>query len=77
MLLSSLQHLIDMLSIFLQLANSPNHHLRTMALNALDQSISAVLGSELFEEKALSRHHVVCDDVTFIHLSFIYIILLP
>ncbi|KAL7607146.1 uncharacterized protein LOC111910718 [Lactuca sativa] len=41
---------------FVELANSPNHHLRAMALNALDQSISAVLGSDQFEEHALSRH---------------------
>lgn len=41
---------------FIELANSPNHHLRAMALKALDQSISAVLGSEQFEDHALSRH---------------------
>ncbi|KAL4582852.1 hypothetical protein LXL04_007413 [Taraxacum kok-saghyz] len=46
----------EVVAHFIELANSPNHHLRTMALNALDQSISAVLGSDRFEEHALSRH---------------------
>ncbi|KAL9687201.1 hypothetical protein QQ045_031599 [Rhodiola kirilowii] len=31
---------------FLELANSPNQHLRNMGLDALDQSLCAVLGSE-------------------------------
>lgn len=45
----------DVVGHFVELANSPNHHLRAMALKALDQSISAVLGSDQFEENALSR----------------------
>lgn len=65
--LSSLQLLIDIIWVKFQLANSPNHHLRAMALKALDQSISAVLGSDQFEENALSRNHGVCEDVTYIH----------
>lgn len=60
---------INMIRYFLQLANSPNHHLRAMALNALDQSISAVLGSDQFEEHALSRHLGVCENVPFLCLS--------
>ena len=65
--LSSLQLLIDIILVKFQLANSPNHHLRAMALKALDQSISAVLGSDQFEENALSRNHGVCEDFTYIH----------
>ncbi|XP_024978290.1 protein MON2 homolog isoform X2 [Cynara cardunculus var. scolymus] len=42
----------DVVGHFVELANSPNHHLRAMALKALDQSISAVLGSDQFEENA-------------------------
>lgn len=35
--------------MILQLADNPNPHLKNMALDALDQSISAVLGSDQFQ----------------------------
>jgi hypothetical protein len=35
--------------VILQLADNPNPHLKNMALDALDQSISAVLGSDRFQ----------------------------
>lgn len=56
---------------FVELASSPNHHLRTMALNALDQSISAVLGSDQFEENALSRHHGIKTEMKALEISVI------
>ncbi|KAL8251600.1 hypothetical protein R6Q59_035293 [Mikania micrantha] len=56
---------------FIELANSPNHHLRAMALNALDQSISAVLGSDQFEEYALSRHHGIKTEMKVLEISVI------
>ncbi|XP_071711861.1 uncharacterized protein [Rutidosis leptorrhynchoides] len=56
---------------FVELASSPNHHLRAMALKALDQSISAVLGSEQFEENALSRHHGVKAEMKALEISVI------
>ncbi|KAI3784336.1 hypothetical protein L1987_43434 [Smallanthus sonchifolius] len=56
---------------FVELANSPNHHLRAMALNALDQSISAVLGSDQFEENALSRHHGIKTEMKTLEISVI------
>lgn len=34
---------------YLQLSNSTNQHLRNLALQALDQSICAVLGSDEFQ----------------------------
>ncbi|KAK8589392.1 hypothetical protein V6N12_023790 [Hibiscus sabdariffa] len=40
---------------FLELADNSNQNLRNMALDALDQSICAVLGSEKSEDHALSR----------------------
>ncbi|XVE62867.1 hypothetical protein DITRI_Ditri06bG0154300 [Diplodiscus trichospermus] len=40
---------------FLELADNSNQHLRNMALDALDQSICAVLGSEQFEGHAMPR----------------------
>lgn len=42
-------------SHFLELADNANQHLRNMALNALDQSICAVLGSEQFQDYVSSR----------------------
>lgn len=36
--------------MLLQLADNPNPHLKNMALDALDQSISAVLGSDQFQD---------------------------
>lgn len=41
--------------MILQLADNPNPHLKNMALDALDQSISAVLGSEQFEDYKQSK----------------------
>ncbi|OMO62280.1 hypothetical protein CCACVL1_22908 [Corchorus capsularis] len=40
---------------FLELADNSNQHLRNMALDALDKSICAVLGSEQFEYHAMSK----------------------
>ncbi|KAK1432406.1 hypothetical protein QVD17_09302 [Tagetes erecta] len=56
---------------FIELANSPNQHLRTMALSALDQSISAVLGSDQFEENSLSRHHGIKTELKALEISVI------
>ncbi|MCH87492.1 protein MON2-like, partial [Trifolium medium] len=39
----------QVVSHFLELADNPNPHLKNMALDALDQSISAVLGSNRFQ----------------------------
>jgi len=38
-----------------QLADNSNPHLKNMALDALDQSISAVLGSERFQDYKQSK----------------------
>lgn len=46
----------------LQLADNSNQHLRNMALDALDQSICAVLGSEN-EDHALPRSDDNSQDV--------------
>ncbi|XWS58298.1 hypothetical protein CRYUN_Cryun08bG0021900 [Craigia yunnanensis] len=48
---------------FLELADNSNQHLRNMALEALDQSICAVLGSEQFEDHAMSRSDDNSQDV--------------
>ncbi|XP_021281528.1 protein MON2 homolog isoform X5 [Herrania umbratica] len=48
---------------FLELADNSNQHLRNMALDALDKSICAVLGSEQFEDHALSRSNENSKDV--------------
>nr|XP_043614780.1 protein MON2 homolog [Erigeron canadensis] len=56
---------------FIELANSPNHHLRAMSLNALDQSISAVLGSDQYEENAMSRHHAIKTEMKALEVSVI------
>ncbi|GMN25335.1 hypothetical protein TIFTF001_000898 [Ficus carica] len=40
---------------FLELAEKPNQHLRNMALDALDKSICAVLGSDRFPESLSTR----------------------
>ncbi|KAF8388069.1 hypothetical protein HHK36_026735 [Tetracentron sinense] len=42
----------------LELADNTNQHLRNMALDALDQSICSVLGTDKFQGFTLSRHHV-------------------
>lgn len=39
----------------MQLADNSNQHLRNIALDALDQSICAVLGSEQFQNNAPSH----------------------
>ncbi|XWS42471.1 hypothetical protein CRYUN_Cryun16bG0016700 [Craigia yunnanensis] len=48
---------------FLELADNSNPHLRNMALDALDQSICAVLGSEQFEDHTISRSQDNSQDV--------------
>ncbi|KAH9688317.1 ARM repeat superfamily protein [Citrus sinensis] len=47
---------------FLELADNSNQHLRNIALDALDQSICAVLGSEKFQDSA-SRQRGTSDEV--------------
>ncbi|KAJ4719601.1 Protein MON2-like protein [Melia azedarach] len=42
---------------FLELADNSNQQLRNIALDALDQSICAVLGSEQFQNNLSSSHH--------------------
>ncbi|KAI3669236.1 hypothetical protein L6452_40463 [Arctium lappa] len=61
----------DVVGHFVELANSPNHHLRAMALKALDQSISAVLGSDQFEENALSRQRGTKTEMKALEISVI------
>ncbi|PWA64388.1 ARM repeat superfamily protein [Artemisia annua] len=61
----------EVIGHFVELANSPNHHLRAMALKALDQSISAVLGSDQFEENALSRNHGIKTEMKALEISVI------
>ncbi|KAL1339802.1 hypothetical protein AAHE18_U067100 [Arachis hypogaea] len=45
----------QVISHFLELADNPNPHLKNMALDALDQSISAVLGSDQFHDYKQSK----------------------
>ncbi|KAF2298518.1 hypothetical protein GH714_023926 [Hevea brasiliensis] len=45
------------------LADNSNQHLRNMALDALDQSICAVLGSEQFQDYVSSRLNGTSDDM--------------
>ncbi|KAJ8760664.1 hypothetical protein K2173_017642 [Erythroxylum novogranatense] len=47
-------HVVDH---FIELADNSNQHLRNMGFDALDQSISAVLGSEQFQDFMTSRFH--------------------
>ncbi|XP_042513144.1 protein MON2 homolog isoform X2 [Macadamia integrifolia] len=47
----------------LELAENNNQQLRNMALDAFDQSICAVLGSDKFQSSALSRCHHADDQV--------------
>ncbi|GJW24696.1 protein MON2 homolog isoform X1 [Tanacetum coccineum] len=61
----------EVIGHFVELANSPNHHLRAMALKALDQSISAVLGSDQFEDNALSRNHAIKTEMKALEISVI------
>ncbi|KAK7269248.1 hypothetical protein RIF29_21968 [Crotalaria pallida] len=46
----------QVVSHFLELADNSNPHLRNMALDALDQSISAVLGSDQFQDYKQSMY---------------------
>lgn len=48
---------------FIELTDSSNQHVRTIALNAMDQSISAVLGSNQVQEYASSKLQGACNDV--------------
>ncbi|XP_071724220.1 uncharacterized protein [Rutidosis leptorrhynchoides] len=48
---------------FLELADNSNQHLRNMALDALDQSICAVLGSEQFQDHVSSKAHGTSGEV--------------
>ncbi|KAL5770732.1 hypothetical protein ACOSP7_014886 [Xanthoceras sorbifolium] len=48
---------------FLELADNSNQHLRNIALDALDQSICAVLVSEKFQDNAPSRQHGTTEEV--------------
>uniref|UniRef100_A0A5B7BVG9 Protein MON2 homolog n=1 Tax=Davidia involucrata TaxID=16924 RepID=A0A5B7BVG9_DAVIN len=52
---------------FLELADSSNHHLRNMALDALDQSICAVLGSDQFQDNTPSKPHGASHDMENLH----------
>ncbi|RAL48739.1 hypothetical protein DM860_001059 [Cuscuta australis] len=45
----------DVIGHFTELTSSSNQHVRNLALNAMDQSICAVLGSEVFQEQASSK----------------------
>ncbi|XP_019187108.1 PREDICTED: protein MON2 homolog isoform X1 [Ipomoea nil] len=45
----------DVIGHFFELTTSSNQHVRNMALNAMDQSICAVLGSNIFQEYASSK----------------------
>ncbi|KAJ9185886.1 hypothetical protein P3X46_005466 [Hevea brasiliensis] len=53
----------QVVSHFLDLADNSNQHLRNMALDALDQSICAVLGSEQFQDYVPSRLNGTSDDM--------------
>lgn len=44
--------------MYLQLTSSTNQHLRNLALHALDQSISAVLGSDEFQKNGSAELRV-------------------
>lgn len=54
----------------LQLAEHSNQNLRNMALDALDQSIYAVLDSERFQDHALSRPLIASKEVRSFSSSF-------
>lgn len=47
----------------MQLADSPNPQLQTMALDALDRSICSVLGSDQFQENISSNSIDASNDV--------------
>lgn len=48
----------EIVAHFLELTNSTNQHLRNLALHALDQSISAVLGSDKFQKNGSAELRV-------------------
>ncbi|KAL7239326.1 hypothetical protein ACSBR2_005270 [Camellia fascicularis] len=52
---------------FLELADNANQNLRNMALDALDQSICAVLGSDQFQENAAARQHGTSREMEALH----------
>lgn len=64
----------------LQLADSSNSQLQTMALDALDKSICAVLGSDQFQESTSSKSVDASNDVRilsfFLSLLFFFCITL-
>ncbi|XP_055807466.1 uncharacterized protein LOC129876149 isoform X2 [Solanum dulcamara] len=53
----------EVIGHFIELADSSNQHVRMIALNAMDQSISAVLGSNEFQEHASSKLKGAFNDV--------------
>uniref|UniRef100_A0A7N0ZU03 Protein MON2 homolog n=1 Tax=Kalanchoe fedtschenkoi TaxID=63787 RepID=A0A7N0ZU03_KALFE len=48
---------------FLELSNSPNHHLRNMGLEALDKSLCAVLGSKRLQNYVPYASHNTTNDM--------------
>lgn len=50
----------------MQLADSSSQLLRNMALDAMDKSICAVLGSHQFQERAISDQHGGSYDVSIV-----------
>ncbi|CAN4110213.1 unnamed protein product [Withania somnifera] len=53
----------EVIDHFIELTDSSNQHVRIIALKAMDQSISAVLGSNEFQECASSKLHGEFNDV--------------
>ncbi|KAL3335665.1 hypothetical protein AABB24_031736 [Solanum stoloniferum] len=53
----------EVIGHFIELTDSSNQHVRIIALNAMDQSISAVLGSNEFQEHASSKLKCAFNDV--------------
>ncbi|MCD7465517.1 hypothetical protein HAX54_001462 [Datura stramonium] len=53
----------EVIGHFIELTDSSNQHVRIIALNAMDQSISAVLGSNDFQERASSKLQGAFNDV--------------
>ncbi|XP_019071203.1 uncharacterized protein [Solanum lycopersicum] len=53
----------EVIGHFIELTNSSNQHVRIIALSAMDQSISAVLGSNEFQEHASSKLKCAFNDV--------------
>lgn len=59
----------QVVSHFIELAEHSNQNLRNMALDALDQSIYAVLDSERFQDHALSRPLIASKEVEPSHME--------